>query len=615
MASCLDPVAASLDTVSERKERLQKAFIELESQREALSNCTSEWKELEEHFSSVEKAVQKRLEEVAEKEKALEAKAQEMQEALKKREEVIFAREEASLSRVQEQKDLAIAAIFEEKRKWQEQKKRQDSDAPAVVSDDTKMVKEEHAIKNDSKPSSNGSLNQVDIDSTPTKPVSVVDHEINKQDTTTPVKPLTSDVKVRPQLKSLCENMDGAGLRKFIENHRKDIGVFQSELPVALQCAIDPARIVLDALEGYPLPENGKSQADKKESGVSGASATRRACILILEALAVILADPVLGEDHPVVPSNIKEKAKEVAENWKSKMDILGDSPSESLLDAQAFLQLLATFGIAADYNEDDLCRLITVVARRRQSPALCRSLGLASKIPDVVDRLANEGKQLEALAFAHSFGIMDRIQPVPLLKTFLKEARKSAQTILKSGNGSPAAQNDSGMKELSALKAVLKCIEEYKLEPQYPSAPLQRRVEQLEKAKSDRKRAAVAVKAQAKRPKASAGGVSGYASSADRVAYRSSDRAQYGGPGLSYTLTGQSNYDGRGQAGYSAAYGGASRTSVPLSGSHLYSVDGLGSSVYGSALYTSPSTTYNSYQFGSGLPPPPPAYQASFLH
>ena len=57
------------------------------------------------------------------------------------------------------------------------------------------------------------------------------------------------------------------------------------------------------------------------------------------------------------------------------------------------------------------------------------------------MDRLAKEGKQIEALSFAHSFGIMDRVQPIPLLKAYLKEARRTAQSILKTGNSSAAAQ------------------------------------------------------------------------------------------------------------------------------------------------------------------------------
>jgi hypothetical protein len=50
----------------------------------------------------------------------------------------------------------------------------------------------------------------------------------------------------------------------------------------------------------------------------------------------------------------------------------------------------------------------------------------------NVVNRLAKKGKQIEALSFAHSFGIMNRVQHVPLLKTYLKEAHRTTQSLLK---------------------------------------------------------------------------------------------------------------------------------------------------------------------------------------
>lgn len=43
--------------------------------------------------------------------------------------------------------------------------------------------------------------------------------------------------------------------------------------------------------------------------------------------------------------------------------------------------------------------------------------------------------------------------------------------------------------KELEALESVIRCVEEYKLEADYPLDPLQRRVSQLEKSKADKKR------------------------------------------------------------------------------------------------------------------------------
>lgn len=63
--------------------------------------------------------------------------------------------------------------------------------------------------------------------------------------------------------------------------------------------------------------------------------------------------------------------------------------------------------------------------------------------------------------------------------------------------------QNDVNDKELTALKGVIKCIEEHKLEEQYPVDPLQKRILQLEKAKADKKRATEVAKPQSKRPRA----------------------------------------------------------------------------------------------------------------
>uniref|UniRef100_A0A0D9XBJ8 FRIGIDA-like protein n=1 Tax=Leersia perrieri TaxID=77586 RepID=A0A0D9XBJ8_9ORYZ len=54
---------------------------------------------------------------------------------------------------------------------------------------------------------------------------------------------------------------------------------------------------------------------------------------------------------------------------------------------------------------------------------------------------------------------------------------------------------NEMNERELSALKAVIKCIEEHKLDEQYPIDLFQKRVIQLEKAKADKRRAVEAAK------------------------------------------------------------------------------------------------------------------------
>jgi len=60
------------------------------------------------------------------------------------------------------------------------------------------------------------------------------------------------------------------------------------------------------------------------------------------------------------------------------------DASNGNSLEAHAFLQLLACFGIASGFNEEELSRLIPMVSRRRQSADLCRYLGLSEKMPGV---------------------------------------------------------------------------------------------------------------------------------------------------------------------------------------------------------------------------------------
>lgn len=49
--------------------------------------------------------------------------------------------------------------------------------------------------------------------------------------------------------------------------------------------------------------------------------------------------------------------------------------------------------------------------------------------------------------------------------------------------------QDDANAQELAALKTVIRCVEEYKLEAEYTLDPLQKRVAQLERSRADKKR------------------------------------------------------------------------------------------------------------------------------
>lgn len=619
MAAVVVCSSSALDSfLPSKTEELRKAFVKLDDQRAALASCMLQWKEVEAYLSEVDSNMQKRLGEICEKEKAFDARVKDFEAEMEKREDAFAGKERSFVARIRECKDSAIAELVEEKRKWMELLESCESEASVkksaglaldatVDNHVTQIDKETILVCNECVSSVSAAAVKPADSSTSNSCVTVKDGSTASS--------RSSDAKLRQHLKDLCEEMDGDGLRKYMVERRKDVNGLRNELPIALKSASDAAALVLGSLEGYYFAEQGSSQGEKE----SRVSANRRACILLLECLCQVLAHPTKGPEFPVVPSNIKERAQNMADLWKTKMNLDGEALSINSLDAQAFLQLVATFGVTSEYNEDELCKLVTAVARRRQTPALCRSLGLTARMPDIVDQLASDGKQMEAISLAHAFNIMNRIQPGPLLKAYLKEAKKSAQSILKTGSNSPAALNDSTTKELSALKNVLRCIEEFDLESELPSSPLQKRVVQLEKTKSDRKRVAVAVKAQAKRPRANTitTGMSHAPSGpTERTFYRPPDRPHYGVGLSSYSLALTSSFDRRNPGSYSSAYATGSRNPIALPpASYLYTSDGLASSVYGSAAYANPPSNYGSYQFGSGLPPPAPAYQAPFLH
>eukprot|EP00250_Pteridium_aquilinum_P012209 c20574_g1_i1 orf=92-2215(+) len=371
-------------------------------------------------------------------------------------------------------------------------------------------------------------------------------------------------VKVRPQLTSLCEDMDGPGLRSFLTSQKKDMNLIRKELPTALKCASDASQLVLKAIEGY-------YSSGSSSEGVQGKRlANRRSCITLLEALAVVLADG--GEKDSGVSDNIKTEAKMVADLWKAKLNPKGTDQA-ALLDAQSFLQLIATFGLAAEYDKDELCDLVVPICTRKHVPALCRKLGLANKAPEVVERLVKDGKQLDAVTYIQEYQLSERFPPVPLLKAYLKDIRKGH-----SSKSSTEDKDELHMKELNAAKAVLKCIEKYKLEEEYPTEGLHKRVLQLERVNPDKKRSSDAGVSGSKKPRTNGPGGAPHSGP-----FRSSDRPHFSGRG-----TGGRNYGSQ--------YGRGGRGGYP------YPAGGSG---YGASSYS-----HGNYQYGGG----PPSYQGSYM-
>ena len=120
-------------------------------------------------------------------------------------------------------------------------------------------------------------------------------------------------------------------------------------------------------------------EGDKSDAVLWG---MRRSCIMFMEALATLLARADSGADHLTNPE-IKQQAKAIADEWKPKLADAGfNAANGNSLEAEAFLQLLVTYRIASEFDNEELCKIVFAVAHQRQAPELCRSLGLTHKMP-----------------------------------------------------------------------------------------------------------------------------------------------------------------------------------------------------------------------------------------
>ncbi|KAF3781989.1 FRIGIDA-like protein 4a [Nymphaea thermarum] len=295
---------------------------------------------------------------------------------------------------------------------------------------------------------------------------------------------LPKGADVARSLRFLCLKMDADGLWRFLIARRKELATIRAELEPAVADAVDPASLVLQALEDFVF-----RRADKV-----GLSDQRWACGMLLRALSA---------DEGVATS-VKERAMVLAETWKEKIHGNGEGGlASNAAEVQMFLQLLVTYKLVEKFEMDYLKKFVVAFASRRDMPKLAVSLGFNEKMGEIIEQLIGNGKEVDAVYFIYESGLTSQFPPVPLLKAYLKNAKKNANGGIKTGS-----TDDGNLSELNALKALIRCIEDHKLEAEFSPESLKKRVSQLEKAKLDKKKFTGPPKSQNKRSRASGGSV-----------------------------------------------------------------------------------------------------------
>lgn len=344
-------VATLMDSTTSKIQQLQKAFAELESHRAVTLNL--QWKQLEEHFNGLQKSLKRRFTELEDQEKEFETKIVQSTEILEKRQAAVIAKEQASLQRLQEKRDAAVSAISIALEKHRNPCSVEPTVINCEVQDEPSVLEE--------------------------KPDNVTEIGHVTGDTWKSFQDGVVEVKSYPELVNLCRNMDSEGLHKFISDNRKNLAALREEIPLALRASTNPASLVLDSLNGFYNSDVSISDA-KKDANLLG---LRRTCIMLLECLSTLLNTLDIDSILSIISENIRGRAKAIAEEWNLKLDELDvDANNGNSLEAHAFLQLLATFSISSNFNQENLSKLIPMVSRRRQTADLCRSLGLSDRMP-----------------------------------------------------------------------------------------------------------------------------------------------------------------------------------------------------------------------------------------
>lgn len=288
------------------------------------------------------------------------------------------------------------------------------------------------------------------------------------------------------KLRGFCVRMDYERFWRFVTVRKKELDLLRAKIPLALANCVDPPRFVLEAISKvFPV--------DKRSDKCERVNDLGWACVLLLESLIPVVVDPLIGKDRLLVTPTVRERAEGIAETWKRSLEERGGIENVKTPDVHTFLQHLVSFGIVKEEDMGLYRKLVVGSAWRKQMPKLAVSLGLGDDMPEMIEELISRGQQVDAVHFSYEVGLVDKFPPVPLLKSFLKDAKKAAAAILEDPNNGGRAVHLANRKEHSAIRAILKCIEEYKLKAEFPPENLKKRLEQLEKTKTDKKKTGAA--------------------------------------------------------------------------------------------------------------------------
>ncbi|RZC27386.1 FRIGIDA-like protein 2 isoform B [Glycine soja] len=276
------------------------------------------------------------------------------------------------------------------------------------------------------------------------------------------------------QILTLCNNMDGKGLRDYVGDHLKDKAAIEDTLRSALKSASDAAAsMLLDSLDGVVGANVVKDDKELRKR--------KRTCSFLFKQLRAAAS----------VSLSFKEKlrANRLCVDWKRSL--MRDGCVDGV-GAMAFLHFVAAYGLLSELTVHEILTFSVIAASNDELAELYWSAGLTDKAPGLVQKLIDRSKHILAVKFVFEFNLAHKIPPVPILEAHVNESQKLVKRLSEEGK----SLSEITAREIHALKSAIKVIESHNLQSEYPPESLQQRIEQLMKHKANVKYAASAFSA-----------------------------------------------------------------------------------------------------------------------
>ncbi|CAK8538891.1 unnamed protein product [Lathyrus sativus] len=258
-------------------------------------------------------------------------------------------------------------------------------------------------------------------------------------------------------LTAFCKNNDGKGLRTYIGDNFKDKGIMKDELQSAFKSASNPADMVLDAIEGVFV---ANAVIDGKEPRF-----IKKSFNFLFQQLRVF---------SPYVSFDVRKKAKRLFNEWKVNLMNENSEPCWTL----AFLQFVAVYGFLSDLNLAELAAYSATASASDDLTDLYQIIALSDRVQGIIQKLIERSKHILAVKYIFHFKLTDKMPPVPILKAYVDDVKKLTTRLASEGK----SYNEIKSREVHALKSVIKVIESYNLDSEFPRASIEQRIDELNK-------------------------------------------------------------------------------------------------------------------------------------